>query len=123
VQRRQFGDFSDRGWAALNSPDFGYGSGGLAANYGPDRIFWVMPGVEWGNGFLNQYSMTAPEEDQAEIFAHLLTEPALVNARLTADEILRSKVERLKASLETFCPDVNPAFWQDVEELRWRFGV
>jgi hypothetical protein len=123
VQRRQFGGFGDREWAALNSPGFVYGPGGLAANYGPDPTFWVMPAEEWGNGFLNQYSMSASEEDQAEIFAHLLTEPARMETRLTTDDILRNKVERLKASLERFCPAVDTQFWQHVEELRWPFGL
>lgn len=122
VQRRQFGGFGDGGWAALNSPDFVYGPGGLAVNYGSDQSFWVMPAEEWGNGFLNQYSRSAPEEDQAEIFAHLLTEPARLQARLTNDDILRTKVERLKASLERFCPAMNAQFWQRVEESRWPFG-
>jgi hypothetical protein len=62
--------------------------------------------------------MSAPEEDQAEIFAHLLTEPARMEARLACDEILRSKVERLKATLEANCPDMNARFWQELEELR-----
>jgi len=123
VQRRQFGAFGDRGWAALNSPDFVYGPGGLAANYGADPTFWVMPAEEWGNGFLNQYSMSAPEEDQAEIFAHLLTEPARMDARLRADDILRNKVERLKTSLEGFCRDMDERFWRHVEESRWPHGL
>lgn len=82
-----------------------------------------MPAEEWGNGFLIQYSMSDPEEDQAEIFAHLLTEPARVEARLGYDEILRRKVERLKASLERFCDDMNDGFWQRVEESRPPFGL
>lgn len=122
LQWQQFGGFGDRGWAALNSPDFEYGPGGLAVNYGPDQTFWVMPAEEWGNGFLNQYSMSAPEEDQAEIFAHLLTEPARVEARLRSDDILRRKVERLKASLEQFCCEMDDGFWQRVEQSRPPFG-
>ncbi len=106
IQRRQFGRYGDLGWAALNRPDFVYGPGGLRVNEGTDRTFWVMPMEEWGSGFLNQYSMSAAEEDQAEILAHLLTEPARVASRLPADDILCSKVERLKATLEEFCPDV-----------------
>jgi putative zinc-binding metallo-peptidase len=121
VQWQQFGHSGDREWAALNSPDFVYGPGGLAAVYGSDPTFWVMPAEEWGNGFLNQYSMSAPEEDQAEIFAHLLTKPARVYARLEADDILRRKVERLKASLKQFCRDTDEAFWQQVEESRLPF--
>lgn len=123
VQRRQFGGSGDRGWAALNAPDFVYGPGGLAVNHGSDQTFWVMRTEEWGNGFLNQYSMSAPNEDQAEIFAHLLTEPARVEARLMADDILRSKVERLKASLERFCPVADAQFWQQVEGSRPPFDL
>lgn len=123
VQRRQFGHFGDRDWAGLNRPDFVYGPGGLRVNEGTDQTFWVMPAEEWGSGFLNQYSMSAAEEDQAEIFAHLLTEPARMEARLASDEILQSKVERLKASLEAFCPDVNARFWQDLEESRPPFEL
>ena len=123
VQWQQFGSTGDRGWAALNSPDFVYGPGGLAANYGLDPTFWVMPAEEWGNGFLNQYSMSAPEEDQAEIFAHLLTKPARVDARLRVDDILRRKVERLKASLELFCCEMDESFWELVMELRSPFDI
>ena len=118
IQRRQFGRYGDRGWDALNRPDFVYGPGGLTVNEGTDKTFWVTPAEAWGNGFLNQYSMSAPEEDQAEIFSHLLTEPARMEARLASDDILRSKVERLKASLEAFCPEVDTEFWQSVEESR-----
>lgn len=121
VQSAQFGGWSDPEWAAFNAPDFEYGPGGEAAKYSPDRTFWITPAVEWGNGFLNHYSMSAPEEDQAEIFAHLVTEPARVEARMQVDEILRGKVERLKATLEQFCYDMDDRFWQRVEESRQPF--
>lgn len=123
VQRCQFGRYGDGGWAALNRPDFVYGPGGLRVNEGTDQTFWVMPAEEWGNGFLNQYSMSAPEEDQAEVFAHLMTEPARIEARLASDDILRSKVERLKVSLEAFCPDADAEFWREVEESRPPFEL
>ena len=123
VQWQHFGTSGDRGWASLNSPDFVYGPGGLAANYGLDPTFWVMPAEEWGNGFINQYSMSAPEEDQAEIFANLLTKPARVDARLRVDDILRRKVERLKASLKLFCREMDETFWELVEESRLPFDL
>ena len=123
VQWQQFGRSGDRGWAALNSPDFVYGPGGLAVNHGSDPSFWVMPAKEWGSGFLNQYSMSAPEEDQAEIFAHLLTEPAQMNERLRTDDILRRKVERMKASLKRFCRDIDVEFWQHVEDSQPPFDL
>jgi hypothetical protein len=121
VQWQQFGHSGDPEWAALNSPDFVYGPGGLAVNFGSDPTFWVMPAEEWGNGFLNQYSMRAPEEDQAEIFAHLLTKPARVEARLRADDILRRKVERMKETLRLFCCDMGEEYWQLVEDSRLPF--
>jgi hypothetical protein len=121
VQRQQFVLYGDRGWAALNSPDFAYGTGGLEVRYDPN--FWVMQTEEWGSGFLNRYSMSAPEEDQAEIFAHLIIEPARLEERVRTDDILRSKVERLKATLESFCPAVDAAFWRRVEESRWPYGL
>ena len=92
VQRQQFGGFGDPWMGRAQLAGFCYGPGGLAVNYGSDRTFWVMPAEEWGNGFLNQYSMSAPEEDQAEIFAHLLTEPAVWTRGLRTDDILRRKL-------------------------------
>ena len=106
---------------ATNLPDFVYGPGGIEANYDSDSDFWVKPAEEWGNGFLNQYCMSAPEEDQAELFAHLITEPARVEARLEADDILRRKVERLKATLRQFCRDMDDRFWRRVSECRLPF--
>ena len=121
VQWQQFGDASDPEWEATNSPDFVYGPGGIAACFDSDSDFWNKPTEEWGNGFLNLYCMSAPEEDQAEIFAHLLTEPARVQARLAVDGILERKVERLKATLSQFCRDINDRFWQRVDESRLPF--
>jgi hypothetical protein len=121
VQRCQFGRSGDRGWAALNPPDFGYGPGGKAVKFDPS--FWIVPAEEWGNGFLNRYSMSSPDEDQAEIFSHLLTEPARLEQQLQTDDILRAKVERLKWSLGKFCPAVNAEFWQRVAESRWPYGL
>jgi hypothetical protein len=123
IQWRQFGVISDPEWDATNSPDFVYGPGGKAACFDADSDFWVMPAEEWGKGFLTQYSMSAPEEDQAEIFAHLLTEPAQVEERLAADEILRMKVARLKTTLRQFCPNMNDRFWQRVSESRFPFDL
>ncbi|HEY4232340.1 MAG TPA: hypothetical protein VGM76_02855 [Lacipirellulaceae bacterium] len=123
VQWRQFGTSGDREWSALNSPDFAYGPGGSAALHGPDRTFWVLPGEDWGHGFLNRYSMSAAEEDQAEIFAHLLTKPAQMEARASADEILQKKIERMKATLWQFCPEMDDAFWALVKESRLPFDL
>jgi hypothetical protein len=44
-----------------------------------------------------------------------------LEARLRTDDILRKKVEGLKASLERFCRDMNEGFWRRVEESRSPF--
>lgn len=121
IQWRQFGVKSDPEWESINSRDFVYGPGGIGAIYDPDSDFWIKPAEEWGHGFLNQYSMSAPEEDQAELFAHLVIEPARVEARLAVDDILRRKVQRLKATLRQFCRDMDDRFWQRVSESRLPF--
>ena len=57
------------------------------------------------------------------MFAHLLTEPARVEARMKSDDILCSKVRRLKASLEKLCPAADTQFWQRVKETRSPFDL
>ncbi|WP_339746819.1 hypothetical protein [uncultured Rubinisphaera sp.] len=123
VQWQQFGVSSDPEWEATNRSDFVYGPGGIAANYDSDSDFWTKPTEEWGNGFLNLYCMSAPEEDQAELFAHLITEPTRVETRLEVDEILGRKVERMKATLKQFCRDMDDRFWQRVRDSRFPFDL
>jgi hypothetical protein len=123
IQWQQFGVSGDPEWEATNLSDFVYGPGGIEANYDSDSDFWTRPTEEWGNGFLNLYCMSAPEEDQAELFAHLITEPARVEARLEVDDILRRKVERLKATLRQFCRDMDDRFWKRVSEWRLPFDL
>jgi hypothetical protein len=123
IQWRQFGASSDPEWETTNLPDFVYGPGGIKANYDSESDFWTKPTEEWGNGFLNLYCMSAPEEDQAELFAHLITEPTQIEVRLEADDILRRKVERLKATLRQFCRNMDDRFWKRVSDMRLPFDI
>ena len=109
---RRCGAIGDYGWAALNIPGFRYGSGGWWQH---DRA--AEPAGHVVPGFVNRYSMSAVEEDQAEIYAHLLVEPALMALLTASDEILRKKVFRMKASLESFCPSMDAAFWERAQKL------
>ena len=97
----------DPAWAALNAKDFRYGIGGWwmqRANVGALRR--DLP------GFLTAYSTSATEEDKAEVFSHLVCDPAFVAERAAADPVLRTKVERLKASLAAFDPEIDAAWWK-----------
>jgi hypothetical protein len=46
-----------------------------------------------------------------------------VNARLSVDDILRRKVERLKATLKLSCREMDETFWELVEESRLPFDL
>jgi Putative zinc-binding metallo-peptidase len=105
--------YNDDGWAQLNPRGFKYGSGGknaqedLAVSLGTDTP-----------GFLNKYSMTAVEEDKAELFAHLMVEPTTVYNRATKDIVLRAKVARLKELMAAFCPEMDKTYWDDILRQR-----
>ena len=123
VQRRQFSGRGDPEWAELNCAGFCVRPRRPEGKrrFGPD--FLGHAGRRLGQRLPQSILNECAEEDQAEIFAHLLTEPARVAFRLPADDILCSKVERLKATLEEFCADVNTEFWQEMEESRPPFGL
>ena len=66
-------------------------------------------------GFLNLYSMSAALEDRAEVFLALFTKTAYLQSRCKSDEILASKVKAVKEIACKCCPDMNDAFWQELE--------
>jgi hypothetical protein len=105
--------YKDEQWAALNPPNFKYGSGGRNAQDMPDTSLLT----DKYPGFLNHYSTTGVEEDKAELFANMLVEPAYVESRMKKDAVLRSKVMLMRRLLAGFCPDMNDAFW---DKLRRR---
>ncbi len=97
----------DPAWAALNAKGIRYGIGGWwmqKANVGALRK--DLP------GFLTAYSTSAVEEDKAEIFSHLLCDPAFVAERVAADPVLKAKVDRLKASLLGFDSEIDERWWK-----------
>ncbi len=100
--------YSDRSWMGLNPKGFTYGDGGVNAQDDPT----VSLHTEAAPGFLNRYSMSGVEEDKAELFAHLLVEPAFVARRSKQDAFLGAKTARLKELLRDFCPDLDDEFWR-----------
>ena len=96
----------DPAWAALNPPNVRYGNGGWWMQKGDvGRLRADLP------GFLTAYSTSAVEEDKAEVFSHLLCDPAFVAERAAADPVMRVKVGRLKSTLLDFDPDISPSWW------------
>lgn len=103
--------YDDPSWAALNHAGVRYGSGGSQMQNDP-RASVI---TDDSPGFLNRYSMQGVEEDKAEVFACLMEDPDFIRVRLSRDAVLASKVERMKALLKAFCPDVDEGFWRAIE--------
>jgi len=110
--------YKDDVWAALNDKGFKYGNGGK--NWQKDKSTTAFTSKY--PGFLTHYGTTGVEEDKAELFAHLIVNPAHVKERCKDDAVLRAKVARMKQLLATFCPEVNEAFWKKVEKVE-RVGM
>lgn len=94
--------YKDERWTALNLAEFKYGSGGRNAQ----DLQETSVLTDRFPGFLNHYSTTAVEEDKAEVFANMIVNPVYVGDRGKKDVVLRAKVERMRALLVDFCPDM-----------------
>jgi hypothetical protein len=95
----------DPQWAALNDRWFVYGSGGRfvrdpASSHKSER-----------DGFVTRYAESALEEDKAETFAFVMTEPAWIEARGKSDAVLARKVFAVKRQLERLDPSLGERFW------------
>ena len=104
--------YEDERWAKLNPPGFKYGPGG--AKLQDDPTVTVTGRDE--PGFLNRYATAGVEEDKAEVFAHMMVEPAALATRIKTDKYMRAKVERMRELLAEFCPKADDAFWTAVEK-------
>jgi hypothetical protein len=101
--------YSDDHWARLNPESVRYGDGGTKIQDNPlSGLPTDIP------GFLSSYAMSGVEEDKAELFAHMMTEYAVVSKRAATDNVLREKVSALKALLARFCPEMDDTFWNGV---------
>lgn len=105
---------SDPAWANLNDRAFHYGQGGWH-EMAPSATLLD----EWTPGFLNKYSRSGPEEDKAEIYAHMMAGRELVEGRVRSDEVVRSKCAELKARLSRYFAEVAPTFWNQGHESRY----
>lgn len=98
----------DGSWSSLNEPGFIYGTDGNSAKKNPTMFMMNYALV----GFLNRYSMSAVEEDRAEMFANMMIDYGRVKERTEWDDpILEAKFLQMKIFLQKFCPSFNDAFW------------
>ena len=114
IDLRDDGRYDDPAWAALNRPGFRYGDGGRSRQ--GDSLQGMVDTTLVG--FLTRYSDSGPEEDKAELFSYLMMRPKWVTDRTYNDDVLRRKVERLKANLAAFAPSMNSWFWAELERVR-----
>lgn len=100
--------YRDKEWAALNDRSFNYylplGSP-HPVNRGLDAS---VP------GFLTGYSRANVNEDKAELFSWMIVRPDIVEQRMKDDQILTTKVRRLKSVSSDFCPSMNDKFWERI---------
>lgn len=106
-QARSGDTYRDAEWAALNPPGFSYGDGGANRQDRPST------GVasESLPGFLNDYATSGVEEDKAELFAYLVTDPAYVLRRSAAEPLLAAKAALLLRQLQRYCREMDQRFW------------
>lgn len=89
----------DPAWEALNDHFFSYGSGGrFAREPGSARFDPALP------GFLSRYSMSALEEDKAEVFAFSMVMPEAVAEVARRDRVVARKVDAIKGELARLSP-------------------
>lgn len=84
----------DERWKELNSPGFGYGSGGRTL-----RGAWAGTSTRELPGFVSAYATSAVEEDKAETFAFAVARTSFMRELCSADPRLRSKVEEIARRL------------------------
>lgn len=109
VDQRQKRLYTDPEWAALNPPDFKYGSGGAQMRTsGAGSLTDKIP------GFLTPYGTSGVEEDKAELFAHMIVDGEFVANRAKVDLVLEKKIEMLKKRLNEFDSSMGDSFWKNI---------
>jgi len=103
---------ADQEWTDLNPPGIDYVS---------KRKFMKFPGFfvydAVNQGFLNQYSLTGPEEDKAEFFSEMMLNYGVMEERAKKDQAVELKMQLLKDRLKKFCPSIDDAFWDKTAAL------
>ena len=108
----------DANWEKLNRPGFAYLNppGG-----GAPPGFTAEPTDKFP-GFLSRYSMASLLEERAEVFGYMFSNPDFVEKRAKADPVVKSKVNRMKAILKEYCPEMDEKYFERLStERNFRF--
>ena len=103
--------YRDDRWTKMLPGDFRYGRGGRESQ-NDSKMSLFNESVP---GFLTHYATTGVEEDKAELFAHMIINPAYVAERSAREPLLQVKVDRMKTLLSEFCPRMDADFWRETE--------
>ncbi len=79
--------YNDTAWLSCNPGGFTYSGSGLAFNKTDQNTRIEHPST----GFVTSYSVSAIEEDKAEVHAYLMTKPATINSYASQDQNLKCK--------------------------------
>ncbi len=108
--------YLDPQWERLNRRGFRYGAGG-AASQRSRRVRSPDPPPP---GFATHYATTAVEEDKAETFAVMVTDPGGLTARREGDAVLAAKVAMIEHRLAGWHESLDESFWQRIAAHRAR---
>lgn len=96
----------DAAWQALNPRGFSYGAGGRVVRQ-HDASLWS----EENEGVLSFYSLSALEEDKAELFSFAMVSPGRVSQRAGEDRVVGRKLAALRRQLDaSFAPAATAFF-------------
>jgi hypothetical protein len=113
IDKALLGQYSkqDLVWARLNGPKFkGYQSGDgwkWMASLQPGQ---AKPTTE--PGFVSAYSMSSVAEDKAEVFGHLMEDPAALAELAEKDAVIRAKVTRMKQLVRQASPKMDSKYFE-----------
>jgi hypothetical protein len=108
-----FADYADDGelrrdaaWERLNDRWFCYGFGGRFLRDGDASHF-----AEDRAGFVSKYATSALEEDKAEVFSFMMSEPRRLKELAERDAIVAAKMDAVERQLSKLDRALKPRLW------------
>lgn len=105
----------DPAWTALDPPGFAYGSGG-ASCYAPGDPC-AAGNLHPQAGFVTGYARSALEEDEAEVYAYLMTASGWHRLKqwMTTDPALAGKVALMEGLIARYSPEMSGAYFDQID--------
>jgi hypothetical protein len=104
---------ADPTWVGYNPPGFKYGDGGGSCHQPNSKC---VTGIHPRSGFVSGYAMSSMAEDQAELYACLMTDGCYQNLQrwLPADPALTKKVANYKRFIAVQSPEMSGAYFDQI---------